>query len=330
MTVKRIGLLLETVEDAPASGQTDPSAAYHWREPEEIAAIQSTLEGLGYMVTRLGSPESLARNPQAVDSVDFVLNLSVGFTTRFRTARGSMLLEILGKPYSGADPYARLLSQHKELTKALWDKVGLPTPTWCYIPDPPSLDPLKIPELPVFIKPAHEGSSVGIDGSSLCRSLQEVKRTVTEVWEKLRVPMIMERFIAGREIKVGIVGNHPPRFLGMIEDIHPDGSELGERFMGFGEKYHAGFLKRAVPAGDPLLTAITKDVQRIHRLFVPVDYATVDLRVDRAGRHWFLEYNADATLHPARTLAQCCLLNGTSYAGLLKTILDASFERWRL
>ena len=59
-----------------------------------------------------------------------------------------------------------------------------------------------------------------------------------------------------------------------------------------------------------------------------MDFGTFDIRVNRNGEYYFLEFNTDATLHPDKTLAKCCVLNGVSYEKMIAEILKTSFERW--
>lgn len=327
MIVRRLGLVLERREDAERTGQP-LERLYHWREPEEIAAIVSALEGLGYEVRILGTPRDvLDRMAEVRASVDFVVNLSVGFLTRTRIAAAPALLELAGLPHWGADPYAKMVSQNKHLSKALMDHLGLPTPAWAFLL--PGDDAARAEALgyPLMVKPAYEGSSIGIDARSRVTDRAGLLERVSAVHRELGMPAVVERFVTGREVKVGMVGHDPIRFTGVIEDTLADGSPLGEQFLGFHAKKTGAFGKAPRDLGDPAFAALLADCRRLYRMFLPLDYATFDVRLDAQGRHWFLELNADATLHPARTLAQCAALHGIPFQGLIGAILETACAR---
>jgi D-alanine-D-alanine ligase len=323
--IKNIGIVLETKADAMKTGQP-LDQLYHWREPGEIAAITGAIKELGFTPVILGTPADLAAHP--VTGVDFIFNLSVGFVDRYRLAAGPALYSLLQLPYSGADPYTKMMSQHKHAMKSFWDKLGIPTPEWAYIHTPDDVRAASLPPFPLILKPAYEGSSIGIDENSVIHSKKRLFAKADELFARLHMPMIAERFIAGRECKVGIIGNTETEFSGIIEDISADGKWLGEEMLYFRAKKAGTYSKRTLAAGDDLSKRIMKDSRRIYELFRPVDYGTMDVRVDGQGRHYFLEFNADATLHPQRTLAQCCALNGIDYRTMIGKILSASFKRW--
>ncbi|MDO8803264.1 MAG: D-alanine--D-alanine ligase [Elusimicrobiota bacterium] len=323
--ITNIGIVLETKADALKTG-LPLDQLYHWREPGEIAAITGAIKELGFTTVILGTPEDLAAHP--VSGVDFIFNLSVGFVNRYRLAAGPALYSLLKLPYSGADPYTKMMSQHKHAMKSFWDKLGIPTPEWAYIHTPGDVRAASLPPFPLILKPAYEGSSIGIDESSVIHSRKSLLTKAEELFSRLKMPMIVERFIAGRECKVGIIGNAETEFSGIIEDICADGSGLGKEMLGFRVKKAGTYSKRTLIAGDALSKRIMKDAKRIYELFRPVDYGTMDVRVDNRGCHYFLEFNADATLHPQRTLAQCCALNGVDYRTMIGKILTTSFKRW--
>ena len=325
--MKNIGIVLETKADALKTG-LPLDQLYHWREPGEIAAITGAIKELGFTPIILGTPEDLAARPAS--GIDFIFNLSVGFVNRYRLAAGPALYSLLKIPYSGADPYTKMMSQHKHAMKSFWDKLGIPTPEWAYIHTPSDVRTASLPPFPLILKPAYEGSSIGIDENSVIHSKKHLLAKAEELFSRLNMPMIVERFIAGRECKVGIIGNDETEFSGIIEDIGPDGRGLGEEMLYFRAKKAGTYSKRTLAAGDKLSKRILKDARRIYELFRPVDYGTMDMRVDDRGRHYFLEFNADATLHPQRTLAQCCALNGVDYRTMIGKILTASFRRWEI
>ncbi|MGA1871302.1 MAG: D-alanine--D-alanine ligase [bacterium] len=329
MRIKTIGLVLETKEDAINSGASDLKYVYHWREPDEIEAIVDAIRSIGYEVIIIGPPEKFFFEFHAFhNEIDFIMNLSVGFYSRYRLAIGPNLYELCKIPYSGADPYTKMMSQNKHFMKSFWDKMGISTPKWVYIHSREEIENINYPEFPVIVKPAYEGSSIGLQHSSVVSNKKDLHESINIIFETLNMPVIIEHFIEGYEYKVGIIGNEELAFCGIIEDIKSNGQSMGKEFLSFESKSIGKYLKRQCEKNDPKLSNIIRDSLRVYKLFLPVDYGTMDVRVDKYGNHYFLEFNADATLHPQRTLAQCCHLNGLNFNEMIIKILSTSMKRW--
>lgn len=329
--VKTIGVALETKEDAKKSGVIDLNFAYHWREAEEIKKIVNAIEAAGFSVVLIGSPEKLILEVEKFrNKIDFIFNLSVGFVTRYRLSRGPNLYSLLGIPYSGADPYTKMVSQNKHLMKSLWDKIGIPTPKWVYIHSVDEIENMRYPKFPLIVKPAYEGSSIGLDKDSVVSNYKDLFNRAKDLFAKLKMPVIVEHFIEGKEFKVGIIGNEEKEFVGVIEDISAETKRLGNEFLHFNAKHTGQYKKRRISSEKIEDSSLIEDSLKIYKLFIPIDYGVIDARVDEKGQHYFIEFNADATLHPKRTLASCCSLHGVSYNEMIQKILKTSFQRWNI
>jgi D-alanine-D-alanine ligase len=331
--VRKIGLVYELIEDARETGHATLTDLIHWREPDELDAIQHSIEALGLQCIRLGSPGQICRNMEdACSEVDFIVNLSVGFLSRNRLSLASALYELYGIPFSGADAFSRFFGQHKECNKAVMQRLGISTPAWAYINDSADIDGISDSEdiFPALVKPAFEGTSVGIDDRALVHDTRQLMHQAEKILQRLGMPVIAERFIEGHEYKVGIIGSDEIAFMGMSEDITADGDLLGRQFIHVEDKQRGGYGRVRRDIEDPRFRVIKNDCLRIHQLLRPLDYCVFDLRVDALGQHYFIDINTDATLHPGRTLAQCCQLNGLSYGDMIGLILRESFSRWGL
>lgn len=328
MKVKRIGIVLESRDDALKTGITDLDQLYHWREPEEIAAITGAIEQLGFTPVILGTPADLcARVTEIKGQVDFIFNLSVGFRTRFRLGLGPALYELAGIPFSGADPYTKIVSQNKHLMKSFWEKCGIPTPEWVYLHESKEMENAAFPAFPLIVKPTFEGSSIGIPDCAVVKNRYDLETRINGIFRQYQMPVLVERFISGREYKVGVIGNEEIRFIGLIEDLC-NGEPLQDKFLYYQAKTAGWFGKEKRELSCSGFSTLVEDCRKIYRYFLPVDYGTFDIRVDDEGRHYFLEFNADATLHPHRTLASCCRLHGMEYPEMIRVILESSFQRW--
>jgi|SRR3989339_1201491 len=331
MKVKTIGIVLETNADAVKSGNGNLDQLYHWREPDEIQAITDAVQSAGFKTIIIGPPEKFCLEVQKYkNQVDFIFNLSVGFTTRFRLSRGPNLYELSGIPYSGADPYTKMVSQNKHLMKSFLDKMNIPTPEWCYIHSRGDMKVAKYPKFPVIVKPAYEGSSIGIHPKSVAANKHSLYKNINKIFNELKMPVIVEKFIEGKEVKIGIIGNDRIDFIGIIEDVINEGCSLKNKFLYYKAKTHGKYAKSKRNMKDEEISNAIKDSLKIYKYFLPVDYGTMDIRIDSNGNHYFLEFNADATLHPGRTLSMCCKLNGISFEEMINKIIRTSFKRWNL
>ncbi len=328
--VMKIGIVLETREDALKMGISSINELYHWREDIEIDKILQTLFNLDHVPVILGPPDKLCRaGSSIVEGIDIILNLSVGFSKRFRLSSPPSIYEYMRIPYTGADPYSKMVSQNKHLMKSFFDKLSIPTPDWTYIQETADLKSACFPHCPVIIKPAHEGSSVGIGKDSVILQGSMLNEAVEKALLHFKMPFIVERFIPGRELKVGMIGDCSPRTVCIAEDVYK-GKPLGDKYLFFEAKKAGVFDKIHIDHTDPLYAGILDDCNRIYDLFKPLDFCTFDIRQNENKEHFFLEFNADATLHPHRTLAQCCELSGIPYKEMFKRILDSARQRWGL
>lgn len=326
-TIRNIGLVYETENDAKVTG-IPGERLYHWREKNELAAIAGAVKKAGFKAVLIGNPKELLSKADFYrKKIDFIFNLSVGFISRFRLAQAPCLYSLLGIPYSGADPYARMVSQHKPLQKLLFEKNGIPTPAWEYFQSVDGLRAIKLPKHPLIIKPAYEGSSIGVFPWSVSRNSKGTLKKIKKAMHCIKMPVIAEQFIAGKEFKIGIIGPESRPFTGMLEDTLKNGQPLGARFIHLYAKKDIEYSKVYRDIAGIEFRRMKTDCLKIYKLLGPMDYATFDIRVDMNGQYFFLEVNADATLHPDRTLAKCFGLNGIDYNSMIRLILISSLER---
>lgn len=212
--------------------------------------------------------------------------------------------------------------------KSLWDKMNIPTPPWAYIDNISKVQELELPEFPIIIKPAYEGNSIGINANAVAYNKEELFSKIEAIYSTLHMPLIIEKFIAGKEYKIVVIGNKNQKFIGMVEYLNGGGSSLRNEFIYFSAKVNGDYYQVRRDINLPEYKSIKSDCQAIYEMFLPVDYGTFDIRVDEYGKHYFLEFNADDSLHPVRTMAQCCKLNDIDYEKMIESILKSSFERW--
>ena len=194
--------------------------------PETIMALHSVLQELGHEVQLLGDGEELLHHLLEGPRPELVLNIAEGRgSSRSREARVPAVLEMLGIPHTGSDPLTLAVTLDKDCAKRLVRDAGLATPAWVLVDREltPELEQrLERLSLPAFVKPAFEGSSKGILASSLVYDRAELLDGVARLYDAYRQPILVEEFIDGDELTVGIVGNDPPEVLGIMRVVPQD------------------------------------------------------------------------------------------------------------
>src|SRR5258708_3419005 len=211
------------------NGAIDP----HWPDdaeeefdsPETIEALATAMRELGHEVELLGDGEPMLRRLLAGSRPELVFNFAEGTgTSRSREARVPAVLEMLGISYTGSDPLTLAVTLDKQCAKRLVRSAGVATPDWLIVDGQIDdyRDRLMTLPLPVIVKPAFEGSSKGIHTANLIEDSNRLVETVEELVEAYRQPVLVEEFIDGDELTVGIVGNEPRESLGIMRVLPVD------------------------------------------------------------------------------------------------------------
>lgn len=315
---------------APADLPDDFQEEYD--SPTTIEAIAAVLRGLGHDVRKLGDGRELLRRLLA-DPPDFVFNFAEGEGVgRAREARVPAVLEMLGIPYTGSDPLTLAVTLDKDCAKRLAASAGLAVPRGVVIAagndELPSLSGFRFP---VIVKPAWEGSSKGIRTKCLVDRLAELPEVVAWLGRDHRQPVLIEEFIQGDELTVGMVGNDPPRIVGVMRVVP---CQPTERFV-YSLEVKRDFRRQVryeCPA--PLSPAATQAVEQAARDVWDVlgcrDVSRIDFRL-RDGIPYFLEVNPLPGLNPESSdLVILSELVGWTHAQLIETILQAALDRHRI
>ncbi|KAI9134328.1 D-alanine--D-alanine ligase [Acaryochloris sp. CCMEE 5410] len=325
----KIGLLFDSQVELMAAPEAQVNTHYHWREPEEVAAVTQALTDLGHTVDAIGSLDNLLHRWQQQDLPDLVWNLSVGALSRNRTALAPALLEHLGIPYTGGDAATKSLTLNKDWLKPVLDWCNIATPPWRRFGLGESIT--ELPPWPVsLLKPTCEGYSLGLQRFETQDGLAVLQKQVQQLQSQFQTAVICEPLIVGREITVGVVGNLEPSLLGAVETLTPSGQALQEQVLDLQAKRQGGFQKVNVSLADSDLQPLRSAAWKLMNLLQPLDYATFDFRLDQQRQAYLVDVNADATLHPLRSLAQIAQAQNLTYPHLIKRVLMTTCHRWSL
>jgi len=330
----RIGLAYD-LKEAVHVGQGHPEDTLEeYDSPQTVEAIAGALEAAGHSVARLGGGrEFLARIPD--EKVDLVFNIAEGLGNhRSREAQVPSVLEMLGVPYSGSDPQCLAICLDKPLTKKLVAMAGVRTPRWRVIANDVELAAAAWDDFPfpAFVKPAQEGSSKGIRFACKVESPGQVSAAVARLLRDYCQPALVEEFIGGDEVTVGVTGNSPPAVLGVMRVLP---KKRGGDFVYSLEvkRDWEQLVDYECPArlGPVVVDAIADLSLKAFEALGCRDVARIDFRVSPAGLPYFIEINPLPGLNPhSGDLPIMAGKMGWSYQALISAVVNAALGRYRL
>lgn len=296
---------------------------------EDIELIADTLERLGHTVFRvnaLGDP--LSRLQTVRDRVDLVFNYSVGFGTRSREVMGPALCGLLGLPFTGSDAMALALASDKHTTKLNAMNAGIATPEWHRIERLADLDRIGPIGFESVVKPVYEGSSIGVRGPIPADDPDILRRVVSDVLQTYMQPVLVERFIAGYEITVPVIGAAPM-------PLHPVVLEVGDtlKMECIFDASIKGDCDNYRWTADLPITAEVRSrlcgwACEIHSRLGCRDFSRSDFRVTPSGEAYLLEINPTSTLMDSFMVAADA--EGYDLAWILERIVENARLRWGL
>jgi len=214
------------------------------------------------------------------------------------------LLDVVGVPYTGSGPLASALAMDKDLSKRLFRSAGVPVPAWFLAPVTPE-DVARTLGWPVIVKPSRMGSSVGL---TLVKRPEDLEAAVRLAGQYDR-EVLVEQFIAGRELTVGILGDVPLP-VGEIVPRH----ELFD----YESKYTPGMSDEVFPArvASALARRLQECALSAHRAVKLGGYSRIDFRVSAAGDIFCLEANSLPGMTRTSLLPQAARAAGIDFPEL--------------
>jgi D-alanine-D-alanine ligase len=326
----RIGLAYDLKETVSLGAGSPQDALEEYDSDETVELIATALKSAGHPVVRLGGGAEFLVNILR-ERVDLVFNIAEGRGNHVsREAQVPGVLEMLDIPYSGSGPQCLAICLDKPLSKQLVKAAGVPTPQWCLIDSPEQLTEVSGNGLPfpAIIKPAYEGSSKGIRVSSLVGSPEEAAETVSQLLRCYQQPMMVEEFITGDEVTVGVIGNAPPMLLGIMRILPRSQTD---RFVYSLEvkRDYLNLVDYECPArlGEGVLARIAAASLKAFTALGCRDFARLDFRVSPDGTPYFLEINPLPGLGTHSDLVIMALKLGWCYQELIGAVLRAALER---
>jgi D-alanine-D-alanine ligase len=320
-----IGITYDLRQDYLAEGYGEEETA-EFDRAGTIDAIEHTLLDLGYQVERIGHIRKLIQCLAAGKRWDLVFNIAEGLRGFGREAQVPALLDAYDIPYTFSDPMVLSLTLHKGMTKHILRDLGLPTPDFFVAETESDLEKMPLP-YPVFAKPVAEGTSKGISPTSKIHSLAELFLVGRKLLRDYKQPVLIERFLPGREFTVGIVGTGDrARVLGVMEVVLKAHAE--NEVYTYINKENCEELVEYHLAEDAVALRAAELALSAWRGLGCRDAGRVDLRADEAGYPNLMEINPLAGMHPEHSdLPILCSLSGIHYRRLIEMILESVWQR---
>ncbi len=325
-----------------------------WEEPEhdgssERAPLTRTLDRkevedeVAEALGRLGHRATLHCLDGSIKSLhalarvdcDLVFNLAESFagndTADFCIAA---YLELIGKRFTGAGSHGLMYAQDKAMAKKILEFHGIHTPVFARSYRG-RLDFSHDLEFPVIVKPAREDGSIGIEFNAVVSSIRELMERIDWLHANFRSPVLIEEYVEGREMYVGVLGNENPAALPVIElDLSklPEGTP---RIAGAEVKWGKGTrayrdTKSALAEGltDETASLLQQTAVAVYQALELRDYARIDMRLRPDGRVAVIEANPNPWLASRAEFAMAARRAGRTYAQLVSEIVELAMARY--
>jgi D-alanine-D-alanine ligase len=341
----QIALIANLKKDFIPNKDDPPDAGAEFDQMETIKAITSALEADGHVVHYCAGDHLL---PQTLASLQpqICFNIAEGIMGDGREAQVPALCELMGIPYTGSRVVANAISLDKTQTKRIWREHGLPTAPFREFS---SLDGVVNTALrfPLFVKPAREGTGMGVDQASLARNQKQLNERVKWIYSNYHQPALVEEYLPGREFTVGFIGNPGDPSHRRRPDIYnADGfhwfpvleidtqPSISPGIYGHDAKAKdlddSGAPAYLCPADipDTLHARLIDLTQKAARALNVCDVARVDFRLGASGEPYLLEINTLPGLNPS--LSDLCIMaeaEGMDYQVLITEIIYLAAER---
>jgi len=305
-----------------------------------IEKLKNALSGItGNRFTYLNTHKSLYNDlVRNKSKIDYIFNLcDEGYNNEARKElHVPALLEILGIPYTGSGPQCLSYCYDKSLIRGVANEIGIPVARAIFVKPEDNVFDLQI-DFPVIAKPNFADSSFGITQRSVANTIEELNDAILKIRHDFgyQSSVLVEEFLTGKEISVGIIGNPPESYI-ILPIIEEDYSLLPPelpKICGYEAKWEPESpyfnLLRSIPADLP--EAIEKQIiESCVNLFTRLecrDYCRFDLRLDSAGIPRLLEVNPNPGWCWDGHLAKMAAISNISYPRLLEMILQAAEQR---
>ncbi len=285
------------------------------------AGVEKVLDPEKFIVRRYDSATDLAKIAADAAEIDFAFILLHGLFGEDGTMQG--FLDLLGVPYQGSGVLGSAIAMDKQLAKELYTLNGLRVADSQILTSNDKIDSQELVNrfgLPVVIKPVHEGSSLGL---SLAKSADELLAGIQRALHHDSHIMV-EKYIKGRELTVGVLGNDKLEALPVIEIV--PGKEFA--FFDYDAKYKPGASEEICPANlsDDLAQKAQGYAVSAHQALRLRGYSRTDMILAEDGAFYLLETNTIPGMTATSLMPQAAAAHGLSFPQFLERLVELGLE----
>lgn len=344
----RVAVIANLKGEHTLTNQGPSDAGAEFDKPETIQALQKAIETDHHTTVFFNADSNLPLRLSAM-LPDICFNIAEGIGGDAREAQVPALLEMLNIPYTASRVLANAIGLDKTMTKKVWRDAGLPTAHFQeFISGDEPLDAQL--EFPLFVKPAREGTGMGMDAGSIVHTLDELHMRVQWVIQNYQQPALVEEFLPGREFTVAVLGRedalkytrHPEWYAAdgfvrlPVEEVDNSFSATPgvygnfTKTLHFGDEGIPGFICPA-PIPADLATELQNLAINAHKAIGSLDVSRVDIRMDAQGHPRLIEINTLPGLTP--DFSDICVIShaaGIRYTDLILEILYLGASRFGL
>jgi D-alanine-D-alanine ligase len=249
-------------------------------------------------------------------------------------------LELIRQRYTGCNPRGMMLSRDKVLTKRVLATHRVATPAFRLFPFGRRYrEPSRL-KFPLFVKSATEDASLGISQASLVEDMKSLRERVQFIHEQVQSDALVEEYVDGREIYVGVLGNSRLTTLPAWEmdfgTLSDNQARIATRKVKWDRKYqtkHGIKTGKAQDLSDEQRELLSRLAKRTFRALYMSGFARMDFRLTADGRAFLLEANANPNLSKGEDLADSAKAFGISYTALVNRIVQLGLDympEWRM
>lgn len=352
MKRRKITILYDAVEE---SDRKENEAAGEKVSPLVCEQVEQVLSKQGHEVRRLPAEHKIRDLASQImkDDSDLIFNLceSLGGISQYEQ-HVAALLEVLDKRFTGAGSIGLTLAQDKELSKKIFQFHGIRYPKFS------SMDAGKVEwsddlAFPLFVKPLNEDASIGIDSGSIVHNVKELMERISYIQTEFNAPALIEEYIEGRELYVGVLGNDKPEALPILEWDFSKMPKGTPRIASSEAKWDEESAYKDAPEvfptdiPEPICVKMQETAIQAFRSLKLRDYGRVDMRLRHvvkegeiepkekkaasadldAWEFYVIEANPNPYLDKKSELAMAAQKHGLSYPDLIERIVELAMDR---
>lgn len=302
---------------------------------ETINAISCALKKKGHTVDLVDVEQPNLFSYFRKNRVDMVFNIAEGKRGKFRESEIPAILDYLDIPYTGSNTFSLALALNKALTKKILKAENIPTPRFqVFAKGNEELDPgLKFP---LIVKPNREGSAKGINASNVVNGKDGLLKKIKEIQQLYKQEVLVEEFIDGKELTVGILENGKSTILPILEIDFSSCQKSGEYFYSWRMKEYQGNEEFGLvptfhcPARlDSGTEELVKEIAlKTHQAVGCCDISRTDIRLSKDNIPYVLEINPLPGLNPTESnFPVMAYAAGMKYEDIIESILMSASER---